>query len=94
MSKVEFKEFVKKNPNLISFVERGETNWQKLYELYDLYGESSDVWNKYLKNNTESTNNINNIGSGFKETITIDARWSVVFSILISLTLNAFFNDS
>ena len=39
MSKVEFKEFVKKNPNLINFVEKGETNWQKLYELYDLYGE-------------------------------------------------------
>ncbi len=66
MSKVEFKEFVKKNTGLISLVERGESSWQKLYELYDLYGESSDVWNKYLKTNTT-----NNVGSSFKELLNL-----------------------
>ena len=34
------------------------------------------------------------IGSGFKETITIEERWSTAFSILISLTLKAFFKVS
>ena len=68
MSKIEFKEFVKKNTDLISFVERGETTWQKLYELYDLYGESSTVWDKYLKN-TSTINN--NIGSNFKDLVTL-----------------------
>ena len=46
MSKVEFKEFVRKNPQLISFVEKEETSWQKLYELYDLYGSDNEVWQK------------------------------------------------
>ena len=64
MSKIEFKEFVKRNTNLIDHVEKGETTWQKLYELYDLYGENSNVWDKYLKNNT-STNN----GSSFKDLV-------------------------
>ena len=68
MSKALFKEFVKKNTNLISVVESGETTWQKLYELYDLYGESSNVWDKYLNNNI---NNNTNVGSGFKELLNL-----------------------
>lgn len=47
MSKIEFKEFVKKNPYLIDYVTSGKTNWQKLYEIFDLYGESSNIWEKY-----------------------------------------------
>ncbi len=42
-----FKEFVKKNPNLAKYVNNGEMTWQKFYEMYDLYGEDSQVWNKY-----------------------------------------------
>ncbi|MBQ8472228.1 MAG: YlbD family protein [Bacilli bacterium] len=60
MSKIEFKEFVKKNPHLIKQVESGNTNWQKLYELYDLYGESNEVWNKYQTNDTRNSNNTSN----------------------------------
>ena len=59
MSKVEFKEFVRKNPGLISYVEKNETSWQKLYELYDLYGEDASVWEKYkgdVKTNSTTTN--------------------------------------
>ena len=68
MSKIEFKEFVKKNPNLMEYVARGETNWQKLYELYDLYGESNTIWDKYLKiNNTNNTN----IGTNFKDLLNL-----------------------
>lgn len=70
MSKIEFKEFVKKNTDLISFVEKGETTWQKLYELYDLYGENSEVWNKYLKNNSKINNN-NNLAPNFKDLINL-----------------------
>jgi len=67
MSKIEFKDFVRKNTNLIKFVEKGETTWQKLYELYDLYGETSSVWDKYLKNN--SSLNSSNISNSFKDLI-------------------------
>ena len=59
MSKEGFKEFVKKNTNLINYVENGKTDWQHLYELYDLYGENSNIWEKYQiknsKTNSEAT---------------------------------------
>lgn len=48
MKKDEFKEFVKKNPRLISYVKNNEMSWQKFYEMYDLYGEDNEVWNEYL----------------------------------------------
>ena len=51
MKKEEFKEFVKKNPQLITYVKNNEMTWQKFYEMYDLYGDSNDVWNEYLKDN-------------------------------------------
>ncbi len=57
MSKVEFKEFVKRHPELVNFVEKGETNWQRLYELYDLYGENNSVWNKYFSSKNISADN-------------------------------------
>lgn len=43
-----FKSFVKKNPNLITYVRNGSMSWQKFYELYDLYGEEETVWKDYL----------------------------------------------
>ena len=46
--KEQFKQFVKKNPSLIKYVESKDMTWQQFYEMYYLYGESSDVWNKYL----------------------------------------------
>lgn len=53
-----FKTFVKQNPTLTSFVNKGDMTWQKFYELYDLYGEENEVWNDYLtqeKNKREET---------------------------------------
>lgn len=69
-SKEEFKEFVKKHPELINYVKNGEMNWQKFYELYSLYDESDEAWGTYLKKrpiNNESSNlnnhsSINNYG--------------------------------
>lgn len=46
--KEEFKNFVKKHPELISFVKKGDMTWQNFYEIYDLYGEESDGWKGYL----------------------------------------------
>lgn len=45
----EFKLFVKKHPELISHVRSGEMNWQKFYEIYDLYGESDEAWRGYFR---------------------------------------------
>ena len=55
-----FKSFVRKNPNLIKYVRTGEMDWQKFYELYDLYGEDETAWSLYLKKEkTESQASIN-----------------------------------
>ncbi len=49
MSKKEdFKLFVKGHPELIKFVKSNEMSWQKFYEVYDIYGDNNEVWNKYF----------------------------------------------
>ena len=42
--KEEFKTFIKDKEFLIDKVNNGETTWQKLYEIYDLYGESAAIF--------------------------------------------------
>lgn len=64
MSKEAFKVFVKNNPNLVNYVRNNEMTWQKFYEMYDLYGEDSEVWNNYLNN--QSVNNQGNVMDNFK----------------------------
>lgn len=51
MSKELFKKFVRVHPELGNRVMDGKTTWQKLYELYEMYGEESDVWDNYLIRN-------------------------------------------
>ena len=66
-NKEEFKLFVKSHPELIRYVKNGEMTWQKFYEIYDIYGDSSDAWKDYLvsnenvsfNNNEEIKENIN-----------------------------------
>ena len=55
MKKEEFKEFVKKNPKLISYVKNNEMTWQKFYEMYDLYGEEESAWEVYLGKKQENS---------------------------------------
>ena len=59
MKKDEFKKFVSTHPELITHVKNKEYSWQDLYEVYDLYGESPEVWNKYF--NGSETNNVTSI---------------------------------
>ena len=61
MKKEEFKEFVRKNPKLITYVKNNEMTWQKFYEMYDLYGDSNDIWEKYIKNKEELKEEIKNV---------------------------------
>ena len=59
-----FKEFVKKNPRLLKYVKNGEMTWQKFYEIYDIYGETDEVWKEYMEPNTNPpTNNSADISS-------------------------------
>lgn len=56
MSKESFKQFARKHPELSSFISNGNTTWQKLYELYDIYGEENSVWAPYFKGDSSSYN--------------------------------------
>ena len=47
MSKESFKQFAKQHPEFIKYINNGKMTWQKFYELYDMYGDNSDIWNKY-----------------------------------------------
>lgn len=52
--KEDFKKFVKANPKLINYVKENNVSWQSLYEVYALYGEDSDVWEKYVTSKSDS----------------------------------------
>ena len=85
--KEQFKEFVKKNPILIKYVDSNEMSWQKFYEMYDLYGENNSVWDKYLESN--KTNSISDITKtsafadfiAFLKTINLDSLQEGIGSI-------------
>ncbi len=62
---VEFKEFVKNNPFLISYIRKGQKSWQDFYELYDLYGEDEDAWAKFLTESKEEEKDNSNRNSGY-----------------------------
>lgn len=47
-TKEEFKLFARKHPELVRFVKNGEANWQKFYEIYDIYGEEESAWQPYF----------------------------------------------
>ena len=61
-----FKEFVRNNNHLISYIKNNNKSWQEVYEIYDLYGEDEGAWNKFLndergKSNTNTGNKSNYI---------------------------------
>lgn len=60
----DFKNFVKANPTFAAFIKDGSMTWQKFYELYDMYGEDSTIWNDYKhipKKNSMTINDIINL---------------------------------
>lgn len=53
--KTMFKEFVSHHPELINVVKNKENTWQDLYEIYDIYGDKEEVWNKYFTSSTDNS---------------------------------------
>lgn len=50
----DFKLFVKNNPTFATYIKDGTMSWQKFYELYDMYGEDSQVWEEYKQEKKKS----------------------------------------
>lgn len=48
MSKESFKLFAKAHPELASAVLKNTVSWQKLYELFEIYGAESSIWDTYI----------------------------------------------
>lgn len=53
MSKESFILYARRHPEFASHVLGGRVSWQQLYELYEIYGENSNVWNEYSKSNVD-----------------------------------------
>ena len=64
--KEEFKRFIKDKEFLIDKVNKGETSWQKLYEIYDIYGEDANVF-KEEKKDTAKDNKTTNLLKAFED---------------------------
>ena len=67
-SKEDFKRFVREHDNLINEVKEKRHTWQDLYELYDIYGEDDNAWDKYLNrgNTISGSNSLKELTSIFK----------------------------
>lgn len=68
MSKETFKNFVRIHPELAEKVLKKEVSWQQLYEIYELYGDNSSVWNTYFTKET-ITDQITSSASTIKDFI-------------------------
>ena len=53
--KEEFKVFVKEHPELIKYVKSGNMTWQKFFEIYSIYGNDQNIWNKYFNDDNSSS---------------------------------------
>lgn len=57
MKKEEFKLFAKSHPELINYLKNNsDMTWQKLYEIYDIYGEDNNIWQKYFTSQSNTSN--------------------------------------
>ena len=50
-----FKSFIRNNPTFASYIKDNSMTWQKFYELYDMYGEESSIWDEYRQEKKKST---------------------------------------
>ena len=61
LKKDSFKKFVFAHPEFVDYVKANNISWQRLYELYDLYGEDMSIWNKYISKESIDVKGLFNI---------------------------------
>ncbi len=47
--KESFKLFISNHPELLNYIKNKEMTFQDFYEIYDIYGEDENTWNRYFK---------------------------------------------
>lgn len=71
--KEEFKTFIGNHPEIMSYIKSKSMTFQDFYEIYDIYGDNSDVWNKYFNESiTSNTKDKINELSGILKKVNID----------------------
>ena len=59
-----FKEFLRKYPKITEYLKNNkDSSIQKLYEIYDIYGEDEAAWRPYLNFTNKMTNDNESINS-------------------------------
>ena len=71
--KEQFKNFMSNHPELVGFIQRKEMTWQEFYEIYDIYGENSDAWDKYFNKDTRAKEDILSELTGLFKNVNIDS---------------------
>lgn len=75
--------FVRNNPNLVDYVRKNNVSWQSLYEVYSLYGEDKNIWNKYLNNKDSSIEELVNM----IKSVNLESVRKIVDSLQKTITL-------
>lgn len=75
-----FKRFVSNHPEFVDYVKKNNVSWQTLYELYDIYGEDNNVWNRYIKSDGKDSINIKGLLNTLKN-INLDSLEENISSI-------------
>ena len=68
-----FKNFIGAHPEILKYIKNKEMTFQDFFERYDIYGEESNVWDKYFKDNIETDDNKLKELSGLLKNINIDS---------------------
>ncbi len=68
-----FKNFIGAHPEILKYIKNKEMTFQDFFEIYDIYGEESNVWDKYFKDNIENDDNKLKELSGLLKNINIDS---------------------
>ena len=68
-----FKNFIGAHPEILKYIKNKEMTFQDFFEIYDIYGEESNVWDKYFKDNIETDDNKIKELSGLLKNINIDS---------------------
>lgn len=50
-----FKLFIKNHPEIVEYVKSKKMTFQDFYEIYDIYGEDTSVWDKYFNRSEKDT---------------------------------------